>query len=199
MPPTEPWEYGEEFTEEFRRIIELRYRLMPYVYAQARLCSEKGYPMLKPLFFEYPEDLTCWTVEDEYMFGEDLLVAPLMEEARSRNVYLPPGRWVDYQSTAIYEGTRWHRIAAGGIPVVMLVRQGKAIPRVELAQSTDRIDWSEIELAVFGARTPTAEGLVCLPEDGVLHPVRLKRDGDEHALEVNPLQGRAAFRVVHFA
>jgi alpha-D-xyloside xylohydrolase len=59
MPPTEPWEYGEEFTEEFRRIIELRYRLMPYVYAQARLCSEKGYPMLKPLFFEYPEDLTC--------------------------------------------------------------------------------------------------------------------------------------------
>jgi alpha-D-xyloside xylohydrolase len=82
---------------------------------------------------------------------------------------------------------------------VVLVRGGTAIPRVELAQSTDRIDWSELELAVFGAGAPTAEGLVCLSEDGVLHQVRLKRDGDGYALEDDPLQGRVAFRVVHSA
>ncbi len=112
--------------------------------------------MLRTLFFEYPEDPACWTVEDEYMFGEDILVAPLMEETRSRDVYLPPGSWVDYQRGETYEGGKWHRITAGEIPAVMLVRHGAAIPRVELAQSTDRIDWSEIELAVFGAETPAA-------------------------------------------
>jgi alpha-D-xyloside xylohydrolase len=199
MPPTEPWEYGEGFTDGFRRIVEMRYRLMPYIYAQARLCSEEGYPMLRTLFFEYPEDPACWTVEDEYMFGEDILVAPLMEETRSRSVYLPPGAWVDYQRGEIYEGGGWHRIAAGEIPAVVLVRGGTAIPRVELAQSTDRIDWSELELAVFGARAPSAEGLVCLPEDDELHPIRLKRDGDGYVLEGDPLQGRVAFRVVHSA
>ena len=75
-PPTEPWEYGEGFTEAFRRIVELRYRLMPYIYAQAALASREGHPMLRALFFEYPDDPACWTVEDEYMFGGDILVAP---------------------------------------------------------------------------------------------------------------------------
>jgi alpha-D-xyloside xylohydrolase len=65
--------------------------VMPYVFAQARLASEKGYPMLRTLFFEHAEDPTCWTAEDQYMLGEDVLVAPLMEEARSRNIYLPQG------------------------------------------------------------------------------------------------------------
>jgi alpha-D-xyloside xylohydrolase len=75
-PPTEPWEYGEAFTKGFRRVVEMRYRLLPYVYAQAKLSSEKGFPMLRTLFFEYPDDPACWTVEDEYMFGGDILVAP---------------------------------------------------------------------------------------------------------------------------
>lgn len=84
----------------------MRYRLLPYVYAQARLSSEKGFPMLRTLFFEYPDDPACWTVEDEYMFGGDILVASLFEETRSRDVYLPPGRWTDYGGAETYEGAR---------------------------------------------------------------------------------------------
>ncbi len=194
-PPTEPWEYGEEFTEEFRRIVEMRYRLMPYAYAQARLASEEGCPMLRALFFEHPDDRTCWTIEDEYMFGEDLLVAPLVEEPRSRDVYLPPGTWVDYQRREAYEGGRWHRIDAGDMPVVLLVRGGAAIPRVGLAQSTDRIDWSKMELAVFAAGAPAAETLVALPEDGVLRRLRLERAGDGFVLLDDPLRDRVRFVV----
>jgi alpha-D-xyloside xylohydrolase len=135
------------------------------------------------------------------MFGDDILVAPLMAEARSRNVYLPPGSWVDYQGGQCYEGSGWQRITAGEIPVIMLVRDGAAIPRVGLAQSTDRIDWSELELAVFGAQAQAveAEGLVCFPIDGTLHRLRLKRDSDGFVVEGNPLPEGAAFRVVHFA
>src|ERR687898_573143 len=85
-PPTEPWEYGEEFTEAFRQIVELRYRLMPYIYTQAAIASREGHPMVRALFFEYPEDPTSWLIEDQYLFGTDLLVAPLMEGAPVREV-----------------------------------------------------------------------------------------------------------------
>lgn len=197
MPPTEPWEYGDEFTKTFRRIVEMRYRLMPYVYAHAKLASAEGYPMLRALFFEHPEDPTCWTVENEYMFGEDILVAPLLEEARSRHVYLPPDTWADYQSGEGYEGGRWHRISAGKVPVIMLVRGGAAIPRVGLAQSTGRIDFSGLELVVFGADVSAAEALVALPQDGALHRLRLERDGEGFVLEGDPLRGGVAFGIAH--
>ena len=155
--------------------------------------------MVRALFFEYPEDPTCWMIEDEYMFGEDMLVAPLMEEASSRTVYLPPGRWVDYQDTATYEGARWHRIEAGEVPAVVLVRHGGVIPRIELAQSTDRMDWSELELAVFGADVSTAKCSVCLPDHDGLHTVLLRNYGEGLVLQQDPLQSRVSFRIAHYA
>jgi alpha-D-xyloside xylohydrolase len=195
-PPTEPWEYGEGFTEAFRRIVELRYRLMPYIYAQATLASREGHPMVRALFFEYPEDLTSWLIEDQHLFGTDLLVAPLMEEASDREVYLPPRFWIDYQGGRVYEGARWHTMRAEKVPVVMLVRNGTAIPHADLAQSTGEIDWHSLELKVFCARVEAAEGLVCLPEDRELHPLRLKRANARFALEGDALQGRVAWSVV---
>lgn len=194
-PPTEPWEYGEEFTDEFRRIVELRYRLMPYIYAQATHAAHNGYPLLRTLFFEYPEDPTSWHIEDEYLFGEDLLVAPLMEQMESRNVYLPPGLWTDYQSGKVYEGGRWHRIQAREIPAIIVVRNGAVIPHAKLAQSTQWIDWQEIDLDVFSAEGSTARGLFCLPEDGVLHILRLERAGEELTLQNDPLAGRVRWRI----
>jgi len=195
-PPTEPWEYGEEFTEAFRRIVELRYRLMPYIYAQAALASREGHPMVRALFFEYPEDPTSWLIEDQYLFGTDLLVAPLMEEAPDRNVYLPPGSWIDYQGGRVYEGARWHSMRAGRLPVVMLVRDGAAIPHADLAQSTGEIDWHSLGFKVFCARAEAAEGLVCLPEDGELHTLRLERANNGIALEGDALRGRVAWRIL---
>ncbi|MDQ4002322.1 MAG: alpha-xylosidase [Actinomycetota bacterium] len=194
-PPKEPWEYDEGFVEEFRRIVELKYRLMPYVYAQARLCSQEGYPMLRTLFFGYPEDPTSWLVEDEYMFGEDILVAPLMEDVPERNVYLPPGLWIDYQSGQRYEGARWHRIKVGEVPIIMLVKDGAAIPHVRLTQSTAEMDWREIELRVFGAGDSAAKGWFCLPEEGALHALRLEYEGDDFVLKEDPLQGKVEWKI----
>jgi len=193
-PPTEPWEYGEKFTGDFRRTVELRYRLMPYVYAQAAHACREGHPMVRTLFFEYPEDRTSWLVEDEYLFGTDILVAPLMEETRSRDVYLPPGLWSDYQGGETYEGARWHHLHAGEVAVVMLVREGAAIPHARLAQSTGRIEWGEIELRVFGTGD-SAEGYFCHPEEGVLHDLRLLRGGDGFYLSEDPLGGRVDWRI----
>ena len=104
-PPKEPWYYDEEFIELFRQSVELKYKLLPYVYTQAYQCSQKGYPMIRTLFFEYPEDPTAWFIEDQYLFGENLLVAPIFEEkAKGRKVYLPEGIWIDYFTLTSYEG-----------------------------------------------------------------------------------------------
>jgi alpha-D-xyloside xylohydrolase len=196
-PPTEPWEYGEDFTDDFRRTVELRYRLMPYVYAQAAVACREGHPMLRTLFFEYPEDGTSWLVEDEYLFGADILVAPLMEAARSRDVYLPPGVWTDYQSGELYEGARWHHLPAGEVPIVMLVRDGAAVPHARLAQSTEDIDWDEIELRVFGAGN-SARGFFCHPSSGEPHLLCLRREDDGFSLGVDPLDGRVTWRIQTF-
>src|SRR5918996_738378 len=89
QPPKEPWHYDAAFVDEYRRAVELKYALMPYVYAQARASSERGHPMLRPLFFEFPDDPASWLIEDQYLFGSDLLIAPLFEPAPERRVYLP--------------------------------------------------------------------------------------------------------------
>lgn len=91
-PPTEPWYYGKEFTDYFRRCAELKYKLMPYVYAQSKECTENGWPMLRALLLEYPDDPGAWLVEDEYMFGSNLLVAPCSKRAADGMSTSPDGR-----------------------------------------------------------------------------------------------------------
>ena len=163
-PPKEPWEYSLEFTEEFRKIIELKYQLMPYVYAQAKHCSEQGFPMLRTLFFEYPDDPTSWFIEDQYLFGSDILVAPLIHAGElSRKVYLPPGYWIDYQTHRLYEGGKWWEIEAGRIPVIALVRDGAVIPEIPVAESTKWMNWSKVSLKVFASEKESATGLIYVP------------------------------------
>ena len=198
-PPKEPWGYSAAFMDDFRRADELKYRLMPYVYAQAKDSSERGLPMLRALFIEYPGDPGSWQVEDEYLFGSDILVSPLMESGVSaRDVYLPPGQWIDYQSGKVYAGG-WHNIAAGQIPVVMLVRDGAVVPHIKLAQSTAQMDWSNIELVVFAASAQNAQGLVCLPADGSLRRVEAARRNGVFALAADPLAGKATSTLKMFS
>lgn len=148
-PPTEPWHYGEAFTDYFRKCAEMKYSLMPYIAEQAKQCCEQGLPMLRALLVEYPGDPAVWTVDDEYLFGSDILVAPFLEDATERAVYLPGGDWVDYQSGRRWT-SGWHTMQAGGeMPCVILVRRGAAIPTVPVAQCTDDIDWSKVKYVKY--------------------------------------------------
>lgn len=193
-PPKEPWLLGPEFTAEFRAAAELRYRLMPYIYAQAKDSSERGLPMLRALFIEFPDDPGAWRVDDAYLFGSDIYVAPLFEPgATGRDVYLPAGGWIDYQTGKTYAGG-WHRIATGELPAVILVRDGRVIPHIALAQSTRDMDWSRLELKVFSsAREGSAEGLLCLPSDQKLAPVRVNIAGHQATLADDPFDGRVGW------
>ena len=194
-PPKEPWAYGKAFTDEFRLDVDLKYRLMPYIYAQAKDCSERGLPMLRALFVEFPDDPGSWQIDDEYLFGADILVAPLLQDSTfERDVYLPPGKWTDYQSGKEYSNG-WQHIKAGKIPVVMLVRNGSVIPHIKLAQSTMDMDWSKLELEVFGEGVNDAEGLVCLPSDNVLHKISVDKKGNKFQLTTDPFGGKVKWKV----
>ena len=163
-PPTEPWLISESFTEAFRECAEMKYKLMPYVYAQAKDCSERGLPMVRALLVEFPHDQGAWLVEDEYMFGSQMLVAPLLESGTGRDVYLPRGKWIDYQTGKVYEGGYQH-IEAGRIPCVILVRDGSLIPHAPLAQRTDEIDWNKVEMKAYKADATKCSGLLFKPGD----------------------------------
>lgn len=180
-PPTEPWLIGKDFTDAFRANAEMKYQLMPYVYAQAKDCSEKGLPMVRALFVEFPHDAGAWLVEDEYMFGSQLLVAPLLESGSSRTVYLPKGKWIDYQSGKVYEGgyqeisiptaqeVKAYAEASGSatvsqpLPCIILVKDGSLIPQVPVAQSTDKINWNKLSWRPFKADAAECVGYLYQP------------------------------------
>ncbi len=190
-PPTEPWEYGEDFMDGFRKADNMRYRLIPYIYAQAKHSSENGLPMVRALFIEHPNDPGAWLVDDQYLFGADILVAPLMEEGNSRSVYIPEGSWIDYQTGKTYENG-WYTIEAGEIPVVMLVRNGAVIPHAKLAQTTKDIDWDNLELKVFSS-TEEAVGIIYKPGEEKCEQLVIRKEGNEYKVNADPYDGKVSY------
>ena len=151
--------------------------------------------MVRALFIEYPDDPGSWKIEDEYLFGSDMLVAPLFEsKTTGRDVYLPPGQWIDYQTGKVYTNG-WHKIEAGIIPAVILVREGAVIPHIKLAQSTLQTDWSSLDLVVYASNSQQAQGLVCLPADNVLRKISLAKKAGAFGLVSDPLAGKVTWNV----
>jgi alpha-D-xyloside xylohydrolase len=193
--PKEPWTYDAATMDKFRSIVELKYRLMPYVYAQAKDSADRGLPMLRALFLEFPDDPGSWLVDDEFLYGSSILVAPLLHEgATGRNVYLPPGMWIDYQTGKNYSAG-WQKIEAGEIPEIILVRDGTVLPRIALAQSTAQMDWSKIELAIFAKDSAKAIGQICLPSDKLLRQLSLTKSSGSWTLDSDPLPGKEEWKI----
>lgn len=188
-PPTEPWEYGEDFMKSFRLADEMRYKLMSYIYTQAKICSMNGWPMLRAMFVEFPNDPGSWLLDNQYMFGSDLLVAPLFEDVDSRDVYLPEGEWIDYQTGKSY-AKGWNHIKAGQIPIVVLVKAGTVIPHVDLAQSTQFIDWSKITLNIYGAENGSCS--LYLPGKDKPETVRIEKN----RVVADPYNGEVKWKIV---
>jgi alpha-glucosidase len=96
-PDKEPWSFGERYEAINKRAIELRYELLPYIYNVMQQAGETGVPALRPLILEFPNDAQVAATDDEFLFGSDLLVAPVLwEGTTNRRVYLPAGDWFDY-------------------------------------------------------------------------------------------------------
>ena len=102
----EVWSFGEENYEILKKYLFIREKLRSYIREAMDECSRSGLPVMRPLFFDFSNDKTAWETEDQYMFGSDILVAPVLEEgARERSVYLPAGaEWTDAYTKQTYSG-----------------------------------------------------------------------------------------------
>lgn len=127
-----PWDgatYGPEVLEAFRTYGGLHLRLFPYLYAYVARNAEVGVPILRPLGLAYAGDLTLADAPDEYLFGADLLVAPVVEEgARSREVAFPPGRWVAWETGEVFEGPATRSVEAPLARLPLFARAGAIVP-----------------------------------------------------------------------
>lgn len=123
----EVWSFGEDNYKILSKYLFIRERLRPYIRECMKTASETGAPVMRPLFYDFPEDKTCWETEDAYMFGPDLLVAPVMEAgATTRTIYLPKGAsWTDANTKQVYEGGQTVTVPAPLDVIPVMIRDGK--------------------------------------------------------------------------
>ena len=103
--PNEIWSFGERNFAVLKDLVLLRERLRPYIEQQMQIASETGWPVMRPMFFDFPEDETCYTLGEQYMFGSDILFAPVVRRGQTeKTVYLPEGNWVLTKTKERYTG-----------------------------------------------------------------------------------------------
>jgi alpha-glucosidase len=152
------WAWGEAVLDLVRAAIELRYRLLPYIYAAFLRASETGAPVQRPLVFDHQYDATVRDIDDEYLFGPDLLVAPVVESGQTaRQVYLPAGDWYDWHTGSLMGGNRFVLVDTPMDRIPLYARGGAVIPMWPQAPpSTAGYHPSVIELHLF---VPVADGV----------------------------------------
>ncbi|MBT2693548.1 glycoside hydrolase family 31 protein [Bacillus sp. ISL-55] len=147
----EPWAFGPEVEEISKKYIEMRYQLMPYLYNAFRDSSETGTPVQQPLVYHYQEDENTYDINDQFMFGDSMMLAPVVTQGQtSRDVYLPQGEtWVDFWSNKEYDGGQTIKVDAplGHLPI--FVKKDSMIPTREIQQYTGEKDLTNLVLDTY--------------------------------------------------
>jgi alpha-D-xyloside xylohydrolase len=129
-----PWLFGDEAERIFTDYVRLRYRLLPYLYTYARIAAATSLPILRPMVLEFPDDPLTYTMDLQYMFGQDLLVAPLYNPSGKRPIYFPAGRWVDFWTNEVIDGPTTRFVEAPLDTLPLYVRANALIPTIEPPQ-----------------------------------------------------------------
>jgi len=134
-----------------KKAIELRYKLMPYIYTAAFQNAQKGLPFMRPLFFEEPDNHKLYKVSENYLFGDDFLVAPVLRKGeRHVTVHAPnTANWFDFYSGKKYAGGHTYQVSTSADHIPVFVRGGAIIPIADLVQSTDDYSLNHLTLQYF--------------------------------------------------
>ncbi|MCB0474055.1 MAG: glycoside hydrolase family 31 protein [Flavobacteriaceae bacterium] len=146
----EPWTFGDEITGIVKKFIELRYQLLPYLYTAFWQYHKEGIPILKPLMLYDQEDVQTHYRNDEFIFGDKILVCPILEpNAKGRRLYIPRGVWYDYWNNEILEGGKevWTDADIDSIPI--FVKAGAIIPKYPVQQYVGEKKIEELTLEVY--------------------------------------------------
>lgn len=160
-----PWNFDEEAVDVTRRFTRLKMSLMPYIGALGELAHTDGTPVMRPMFFEFPDDPGAAAVDLQYMLGDQLLVAPIFNAEGEASFYVPRGRWTNILDGRVLEGPGWFNETHGFDSLPLLARPGAVIPRGAIEDRPD-YDWAEgVVLDVFD------------PASGVHRLVKVPRPG----------------------
>ena len=149
------WAYPYPYARAMRDAFLLRYRLLPYIYTASRNAYDTGVSMIHPLYYEYPESNEAYEFGDEYFFGNDLIVAPVVHPISedsllaTESIWVPPGTWIEWNSGERLQGpgvvTRYYSL--DDIPI--LVRAGSVIPMQSVKQKADIENVDPLVLRIF--------------------------------------------------
>ena len=191
----EPHRWSPVASDLARRWIGLRYRLLPYLLGSARASAAAGLPFARPLVVDFQDDPTTWRIGDEFICGEALLVAPILEPGGWRRVYLPPLRWYEWQTGEAVEGGVWldteHELAT----LPMFLREGAAVPMgPEMAYVGERpTDPLSVRVAPFST---DGESTFVTRIDHRDVEIRYRADGGHHEVRVTGAPGAVALDVL---
>ena len=196
----EPWRFGKYYEDIIRKYLKLRYQLLPFLYTSLEEAHRTGVPLFRPLVLNYPDDSNTYNLDDEFMIGDDLLVAPIVRpDVTQRLVYLPKGIWYDYWTNKEYAGGTMVRSEAPLDTVPMFVRGGAIIPLGPPMNYVGERPFDPITFAIYpdqtgGASTTLYEddGLTPAYTQGVFRRTTIKvvRQAGNYFLTMSRPEGR---------
>jgi alpha-glucosidase (family GH31 glycosyl hydrolase) len=198
-PSRWPLDRSAEAQADFRKYSDLRYSLMPYTYSYAHEAYSTGAPIARPMLFNYPEQPQAWSRDLQYLWGNELLIAPNTEAPRASgnrvSIWLPAGSdWYDYWTDAKLAGNQTITKTAGVSELPIFVNAGAIIPKVEPAQSIDKLDNTKLEIHIYTG----ADGKFTLYEDdgmtdqyqkGKFATQEIIYSDKERSLTIKPVKG----------
>ncbi|MBI4749218.1 MAG: DUF4968 domain-containing protein [Acidobacteria bacterium] len=155
----EPWAFGPEFEKINRQAIELRYQLLPYLYSQFHNHEQTGQPVMRPLWYQFPHDQNTYLIDDQYLIGSDLLVAPVVKQgATKRRVYFPAGTdWIDWWTGIRMTGGNWVEVEAPIERLPLFVRAGAVLPTQPIVQNTGEMANQPLFLTIAAGNNQQGE------------------------------------------
>ena len=147
----EPWAFGPRAEKIAKKSIELRYELLPYIYDLYYISHKEGLPIFRPMIMEYEKDMNLLNMREQFMLGENMLVAPVLYEGeRSKTVYLPKGSWFNYFTMEKLQGGKWYKLPCELDEILVLVKEGAIIPTYNKKFRNVKERPNNILLKVFG-------------------------------------------------
>lgn len=150
----EPWLFGVQAEQIAKKSIELKYQLHPYIYTYARKAYDTGLPIMRALLLEFPNDEKTFSIDDQFMFGSEFLIAPVVEKGVNvRNIYLPKGKWIDYNNPKmVFDGGQTIEYPVSLEVIPMFVKAGAIIPKMPIMPYIGAIKNEPVFIEVFPSK-----------------------------------------------
>lgn len=201
----ELYKFDETTMKICRDYIWLRYRLMPYIYGNAIKAVQESLPMARALVIEYQDDPNVRNISDQYLFGDDLMIAPILNATGKRKVYLPHGHWYDWWTGERMSGGRWISVEIAIDKMPIYIREGAVIPMGPVMNYIDEFKTHKIEVIIAPFETENIKSLAIPVNDSFVH-LEYKFINMKHSVRVEKtdiavsvtMLGNVSFEVFEF-